>query len=129
MAHEAPQRRYQYTGTGNIVSGAAVTKAGVGLIKYADKSAADRFLGVSLQLLAQNQHGDVKTSGRVPGDVFSVVNFVENVIPADNSRIWLGLNGQFTVSPPADLSGHQQQVVGLWDDGDLLLQPHFLGIA
>lgn len=125
------QKPYTYSQAGSIIGGSPVTKAGVGLINLADYNtqAGATVLGILLSTLNQNDSGVVRFSGYIEPTVFTSANFLEGVIPADKTWIWLHASGKMTITPPTKGSGKWQVIMGVMEDGGLVLRPVFLGVA
>lgn len=88
-----------------------------------------RGIGILLEDTVQAASKNVRRFGAVVPGIITAGNFVEANLPPDNARIWLHANGKLTVSPPPKGSGKSQTVVGIWDQGGLILQIFFLGVA
>lgn len=114
-----------------LIGGRVVRKDGSGSIAYANKTtdAASRAIGILSANTLNLASGDVYKNGTVPVGVITAACFVENALPADNSRIWLATNGQMTITPPVVASGETEIIIGIWDSGALILQITFLGVA
>jgi hypothetical protein len=125
------EKAYQYTGTGQLISGSVVTKAGLGLIDYADYNTQEgaAILGLLLETLNQDDVGAVRYSGYVEASLFSAANFVENALPADKAWLWLHASGKMTVTGAQKGTGKWMVLMGQWDTDGMVLRPTILGVA
>ena len=121
---------YPYSGSG-LTGGTLVVKVG-GSLLLADKSSTYPYscvLGVLLNTVASGGLALVQPYGYVPAGILTASSFVEGILPAVETRIWLSTAGLLSVTPPDELTGHWQVPIGIWDGTTLNLQIGFLGAA
>lgn len=125
-----PTTTYPYSGAG-LSGGRLVTKVG-GEIVYADKTMSYPYsnaLGILINTVSSGGFAIVQSSGYTPDGLITASEFVEGILPATESRVWLSTNGLLTVSPPVELTGHWMETAGIWDGSRLNIQLSFLGSA
>lgn len=127
---DAPKSYVNATGA-SLLKGRAIRKFTDRNVGYASNTsqAAASVVGIVLDDAADGENVQVKKHGVVPASAFNTSSFVEGSLPAEGSWIWLGTNGQLTITAPAEGSGLWSMFIGFWDEGELDMNITPWGVA
>jgi len=127
---------YIYTNDsgGSILTGRVVRKSGATTINYADWDSHDdaAALGIALEDISNSASGDVQIGGVIPSGIITSACFTEASLPTEGVQHWIYLSstdGKMSVSPPTEATGKAQIILGIWDNGKLILRVSSWGIA